>query len=160
MGDHMFRDLALSRDSMREFHERGIGGDRAEKLSVMVLQRSYWPFTARQKGDILLPVWVYFVVNLSTLAIINLSIQMQEDLDKYSAFYKEAHKGHKLDFDHSLGTLTLRARFNAGEKELSISLYQAVVLLLFNDAAEIGFKEIKDVTRMGAREDKTRVACN
>ena len=58
MGDHMFRDLALSRDILREFHERGIGGVRGEKLSVMVLQRSYWPFTARQKGDILLPLEV------------------------------------------------------------------------------------------------------
>lgn len=74
---------------------------------------------------------------------------MQEDLDKYTAFYKEAHKGRKLDFDHSLGTVTMRARFNAGDKELSISLYQAVVLLLFNEGSEIGFKEIKETTRMG-----------
>ena len=74
---------------------------------------------------------------------------MQEDIDKYTAFYKEAHKGRKLDFDHSLGTVTMRARFNAGDKELSISLYQAVVLLLFNEGSEIGFKEIKETTRMG-----------
>ena len=59
MGDHMFRDLALSRDILREFHERGIGSARGEKLSVMVLQRSYWPFTARPKGDILLPIEVW-----------------------------------------------------------------------------------------------------
>ena len=55
MGDHMFRDLALSRDLMREFHEKAIGGGSAEKLNVMVLQRSFWPFTARTKGDIDLP---------------------------------------------------------------------------------------------------------
>ena len=54
MGDHMFTDLALSRDLTTEYKERK-GGD--PKLSLMVLQRSVWPFTGR-KQDIVLPVWV------------------------------------------------------------------------------------------------------
>lgn len=50
MGDHMFNDLALSRDSMREFyaHRARQGDTAAQKLNVMVLQRSFWPFTARK----------------------------------------------------------------------------------------------------------------
>lgn len=44
----------------------------------------------------------------------------------------------------------MRARFKGGEKELSVSLYQAVVLLLFNDQVEIGFNDLKTTTRMGA----------
>lgn len=44
----------------------------------------------------------------------------------------------------------MRARFKSGEKELSVSLYQAVVLLLFNDQVEIGFNDLKTTTRMGA----------
>ena len=55
MGDHMFRDLALSRDIMEEFHNKPIGQGSAEKLNVMVLQRSFWPFSARTTDDILLP---------------------------------------------------------------------------------------------------------
>lgn len=58
MGDHMFNDLALSRDSMREFYaHRARQGDdaSAQKLTVMVLQRSFWPFTAK-KSDADLPV--------------------------------------------------------------------------------------------------------
>ena len=74
---------------------------------------------------------------------------MQQELDIYVDFYKKAHQGHKLDFDHSLGTMQLKARFNPGEKELSVSLYQGVILLLFNDQDEIGFKEIKRATEMG-----------
>lgn len=54
MGDHMFTDLALSRDITTEYREKK-GGDA--KLSLMVLQRSVWPFTAR-KQDVVLPVWV------------------------------------------------------------------------------------------------------
>lgn len=37
-----------------------------------------------------------------------------------------------------------------GEKELSVSLYQAIIFLLFNDTEEIAFGELKTLTRMGA----------
>jgi len=50
MGDHMFNDLALSRDIMREYHTRIRHDSSAQKLSVMVLQRSVWPFPERTKG--------------------------------------------------------------------------------------------------------------
>lgn len=56
----MFTDLALSRDLMQDFLEqqrkRGELGT-VQKLNVMVLQRSNWPFSARKK-DIDLPRWV------------------------------------------------------------------------------------------------------
>ena len=77
-------------------------------------------------------------------------MKMQGDLTSFATFYKTKHQGHKLDWDHALGTATLRAQFSAGSKELSVSLYQAVILLLFNDETEIGFKQIAEHTRMGA----------
>ncbi|KAG1852408.1 Cullin family-domain-containing protein [Suillus subalutaceus] len=129
MGDHMFNDLALSRDIMREYHTR-IGHDSsAHKLSVMVLQRSFWPFPKRTKG-------------------VDLPSSMQADLDNYATFYKQKHQGHKLDWDHSLGTATVKARFVAGPKDLTVSLYQAIVLLLFNEETEIAYKHILEETRM------------
>ena len=48
-GDHMFNDLALSREVLREFHDRLEEASSARKLSVMVLQRSVWPFATRKK---------------------------------------------------------------------------------------------------------------
>ncbi|KAJ8589085.1 Cullin-domain-containing protein [Rhizopogon salebrosus TDB-379] len=135
MGDHMFNDLALSRDVMREYHARIADDDSAQRLSVVVLQRSVWPFVARKKDVDLLP-------------------SMQADLDRYTTFYKVKHQGHKLDWDHSLGTATLKARFAAGPKDLSVSLYQAVVLLLFNEDAELGYGQILEATRMDDGELK------
>ncbi|KAG0701950.1 Cullin family-domain-containing protein [Suillus ampliporus] len=133
MGDHMFNDLALSRDIMREYQAR-IGDDSSvQQLSVMVLQRSVWPFLARKK-DVDLPLW------------------MQVDLKNYTTFYKVKHQGHKLDWDHSLGTATVKARFAAGPKDLTVSLYQAVVLLLFNEETEIGYRQILEATRMDDAE--------
>jgi cullin 4 len=50
MGDHMFTDLALSRDLMTEYHRKFGQDGVAQKLSAMVLQRSFWPFGALQKN--------------------------------------------------------------------------------------------------------------
>ncbi len=74
---------------------------------------------------------------------------MGEELQAFMEFYKRKHSGHKLDWDHSLGTANLRARFNGGEKELSVSLYQAIILLLFNEEEQKPFSEIKLLTQMG-----------
>jgi len=134
-GDHMFNDLALSREFLREFHNRISETSSARKLSVMVLQRSVWPFAVRKKDVDLLP-------------------SMQTDLLSYTNFYKAKHQGHKLEWDHSLGTATIRGRFNGGNKDLTVSLYQAVVLLLFNDETEIGYKAILEATRMDEPELK------
>ena len=74
---------------------------------------------------------------------------MQAELTKYGDYYKSKHSGHVLDWDHSLGTAMLKARFNPGVKELSVSLYQAIVLLLFNESTEIPFLDVKEQTSMG-----------
>src|ERR1700761_1939331 len=58
---------------------------------------------------------------------------MQNALVKYHDFYKKKHASRILDWHHSLGTATIIARFEKGEKELIVSLYQAVILLLFSD---------------------------
>ncbi|KAJ3517835.1 hypothetical protein NLJ89_g253 [Agrocybe chaxingu] len=129
MGEEMFKDLALSRESMRDYHSKLPEDSPGRKLNAMVLQRSAWPFSV-QKHSVDLPP------------------AMQVELTKYGEFYKEKHSGHVLDWDHSLGTMTLKAWFKPGMKELSVSMYQGLVLLLFNDAIEISFKDIKEQTNM------------
>jgi hypothetical protein len=74
---------------------------------------------------------------------------MKEELSKFTLYYKAKHSGRALFWDHSLGTATLKARFAPGIKELSVSLYQAAVLLLFNQSPQNSFQEIKDQTEMG-----------
>jgi cullin-4 len=74
---------------------------------------------------------------------------MLDQITSFTEFYKQTHKGHVLNWDHSLGNATVSARFNCGKKELLVSLYQAVVLVLFNDADELMFNDIKTMTSMG-----------
>jgi hypothetical protein len=37
-----------------------------------------------------------------------------------------------------------------GKKELSVSLFQGIVLLLFNSADNLGYSSIKNATNLGA----------
>jgi len=77
---------------------------------------------------------------------------MQTELTKYSDYYKSRHSGYVLEWIHSLGTMLLRAEFRSGIKELSVSLYQGIILLLFNATSEISFHDIKEQTNMDRDE--------
>ncbi|KNZ75711.1 Cullin-4B [Termitomyces sp. J132] len=133
MGEDMFKDLALSRESVKEYHSKLNVSNPGHKLSVMVLQRSAWPFTVQKTS-------------------VDLPLNMQDDLMAYANYYKERHSGHTLDWDHALGTATLVGRFKPGNKELSVSLYQAVVLLLFNIETEWRYIDILEQTRIDPEE--------
>ncbi|KAH9927422.1 Cullin-4B [Epithele typhae] len=135
-GEQMFTDLAVSRDNMTRFKEKlRDPSSGLESLDVKVLQRSAWPFAARTK-DIDLPLW------------------MQDSLTTYADFYKDVHSGRKLDWDHSLGTATLKAVFNSDTKMLTVSLYQAVILLLFQDVDELSYTDILAQTSLEETELK------
>ncbi|THV00861.1 Cullin-domain-containing protein [Dendrothele bispora CBS 962.96] len=133
LGESMFRDLSLSEDMMREYDNKVKQNKKKGYLSVMVLQRSAWPFNV-QKKKVILPT------------------DMQRQIESYASFYKRKHQSRLLDWDHALGTATLTAKFKEGEKELSLSLYQAVILLLFEDKDEIPFTEIAGMTAMDDEE--------
>ncbi|KDQ30201.1 hypothetical protein PLEOSDRAFT_1035820 [Pleurotus ostreatus PC15] len=125
MAEDMFKDLSLSRDMMRDFHDSLSAESAGRSLTAMVLQRSAWPFAVPKTTIDLLP-------------------QMQEDLQTFTDYYKKKHQGRILNWDHALGTATLKGRFDPGPKELSVSLYQAIILLMFNDVDEISFADIKE----------------
>ena len=116
---------------------------------MIVLQRSTWPFTV-QKSSVDIPLSVGPLCFLYALIGSLLPVvQMQAELMAYANYYKHRHSGHTLDWDHALETVTMKARFGLGPKELSLSLYQAVVLLLFNESPEWRYPDILEWTRMG-----------
>lgn len=67
MGEDMFKDLALSREAMREYHSKLPEDDPGQHLAAMILQRSAWPFTA-QKHTVDLPPNVIFFHSGNILA--------------------------------------------------------------------------------------------
>ncbi|KAJ8515287.1 hypothetical protein ONZ45_g7267 [Pleurotus djamor] len=126
MAEDMFKDLNLSKELMAGFDDKFMKAhpDKPLTVSVMVLQPSAWPFALSKKTLPLPPA-------------------MEADLQEFTAYYQTKHKNRTLNWEHALGTATLKGRFAPGSKDLSVSLYQALVLLLFNDAEELPFVEIK-----------------
>lgn len=69
--------------------------------------------------------------------------QLLELQSVFNKFYLQKHTGRKLQWQPTLGHCVLKARFDGGPKDLQVSLFQALVLLLFNDNDTLSFEEIK-----------------
>jgi len=112
--DTMFKDIELSREEMSTY--KAICEERNEKhtidLTVNVLSASAWP--TYPSVPVIIPPHI------------------QQSLDKFEAHYKAKHSGRKLDWKHSLAHCQVKAKFPKGSKELVVSSFQAIVLLLFN----------------------------
>ncbi|KAG7090502.1 hypothetical protein E1B28_009615 [Marasmius oreades] len=133
---NMFTDLDLAREMMADYHSKLRDDSPGRRLYVTVLQTSAWPFPTPEKAVIL-------------------PHEMQAELKAYDEnYYQKRHPKRKLTWDHSLGTMELKARFGGTLKELSVSMYQGVVLLLYNEISEMGFVEIKEAT--GIADDDLR----
>lgn len=153
MGEEMFKDLALSRERMHKYHGKLSEVDKQSeglKLSVMVLKRSAWPFGASEAA-VCLPPNVRKFPSSICLQLSDGAFKMEAELVKFVEYYNfPKKKGHQLKWDHALGSVTMKGRFNPGSKELSVSLFQAVVLLLFNGEEEDwSYSDIKEHTQIG-----------
>lgn len=60
----------------------------------------------------------------------------------FSSFYLAKHSGRRLAWLHALGTCVLRAALPCGVRELSVSVFQAAILLLFNDSPSLSLADI------------------
>lgn len=72
-------------------------------------------------------------------------------VDDFEKFYYNKYQGRKLNWKHQLAHCQLRARFPKGDKELVVSSFQAIVLLLFNEVPEGGslsYAQIQEATSL------------
>lgn len=127
----MFKDMELSADVMQAWSQAAVSSQSPFGLSVAILSQGNWP--SYPPCNPLLPD------------------DMTSALKRFEGFYTSKHSGRKLTWQHSLDTCTLKAVFpKGGKKELNVSLYQAIVLLLFNGStSRLSFEEIVSATRIG-----------
>jgi len=132
----MFKDIDLSMDIMTSFHAHQRNQDAVKDidLNVYVLTQSFWPQSA--------PIEFKMPPEIFGLH------------ERFKQFYLEKHSGKQLSWQHASGTCQLRANFDKAPKLLDVSLYQTVVCLLFNDAAELTYKQIQEATGMEQKELK------
>jgi len=121
----MFKDIELSSELMSKF--KGSSHETEEiDMKVFVLTTGFWPPYS--------PI------------VANLPIKMTEYQEIFTKFYLDLYGGRKLIWQNSLGQCLLKASFPSGRKELSVSLFQTIVLLLFNDSEILTYQEIASTT--------------
>jgi len=123
----MFKDMELSREMMVNFRElprHRVSGNI--ELNVNVLTMGYWPTYTPM--EIILPP------------------EMCQYREAFKTFYLSKHSGRRLQWQPSLGHCVLKASFPHGDKELQVSLFQSLVLLLFNSTDKQSFTYIKEAT--------------
>ena len=129
----MFKDIKVAQGEMSAYNS--IKEQRAHPLpvdmNVSVLSAASWP--------------TYPDVQVSIPPVVATAVN---DFEK---FYHNKYNGRRLHWKHQLAHCQLRARFPKGGKELVVSSFQAIVLLLFNDVPEGGrlrYTQIQEATQL------------
>ena len=131
--ESMFKDMDLARDEMASYNQlmddrgkRGTGTD----LNVNVLSAAAWP----SYPDV----------------AVNIPQSVSRLMKDFEQHYKTKHTGRKLTWKNALAHCQLKAKFAKGNKEIVVSGFQAIALLLFNDLptpdAHLSYADIQGAT--------------
>lgn len=136
----MFRDIETSTDLLKSFRQRGRTGEKNVgtskiDLAVYVLEASRWPLSTQ-------------------LAEVNLPPELIAYQESYKQFYLGKHSGRKLTWQHFDGSCMVKAHFPKGTKILSLSLYQTVVVMLFNDSDRLSYGNVATASGIDEKELK------
>ena len=132
----MFTDMKTSQDTMQGFNSAH-GADLGDgpTLAVTVLTTGSWP--------------------TQPSVTCNLPTEMLALCEKFRSYYLGTHTGRRLTWQTNMGTADIKATFAKGQKhELHVSTYQMCVLMLFNNADRLSYKEIEQATEIPASDLK------
>ncbi|XP_059317802.1 cullin-4 [Lycium ferocissimum] len=131
----MFKDIELSKEINESFKQSSQARKKLPtgiEMSVHVLTTGYWP--TYPPMDVRLPH----------------ELNVYQDI--FKEFYLSKYHGRRLMWQNSLGHCVVKAEFPKGKKELAVSLFQTVVLMLFNDAEKLSFQDMREATRIEDKE--------
>ncbi|XP_048827558.1 cullin-4A [Brienomyrus brachyistius] len=124
----MFKDMELSKDVMIQFKQymQNQSDPGNIELTVNILTMGYWPSYTPME--------------------VHLPSEMVKLQEVFKTFYLGKHSGRKLQWQPTLGHAVLKSEFKEGKKELQVSLFQTLVLLMFNEGDEFTVQEIRSAT--------------
>lgn len=132
----MFTDMKTSQDTMQGFYAT-LGAELADgpNLVVQVLTTGSWP--------------------TQPSVPCNLPAELSLLCEKFRSYYLGTHTGRRLSWQTNMGTADIKATFSKGQKhELNVSTFQMCVLMLFNNADRLSYREIEQATEIPAPELK------
>ena len=121
----MFKDVDYSREIMHAFRqsiEDNPSVPKGIETHVNVITSGSWPQYS--------PVDLKLPEQLATLQ------------EQFQDFYLNKHSGRKLTWQNSQGLCVVKAQFANGPKELFVTLFSCVVLMLFNSKPKLTYREI------------------
>jgi Cullin family/Cullin protein neddylation domain len=133
--ESMFKDMDLARDEMISYNQ--LQNDRGTKgagpdLNVNVLSSAAWP--SYPDVSVTIPTAISKLIS------------------NFESYYQQKHSGRKLHWKHALAHCQLKAYYPKGiRKEIVVSGFQAIVLLLFNDLSEnatLSYNDIRSATSL------------
>lgn len=127
----MFKDVDLSKEFTSEFKESDELSDVDIKMDmdINILTTSFWPSFQ--------PIEVKLPEDMATIQ------------NAFTKFYSRKHHNRNLVWLHNFGLCTVRSTFKTGRKELTASVFQTIILTLFNDASKLSYEEIKQSSGIG-----------
>ncbi|KAJ1652740.1 Cullin-4A [Dispira simplex] len=142
----MFRDIEVSKDLQAEFDPTPFraGKQRGKRLAAesdatvaehelrfhaKILTESYWP-TYERKENVVLPKAVIYYQN------------------QFEKFYLTKNQGRRMRWQDTLATCVVRVHFPLGMKELMMSGYQALILLVFTSNDSYTYRDIQNATEI------------
>ena len=139
----MFNDMIRSEELSKDFrtHVAGLGDPDPKRvdLEVNVLTTTMWPLESMSPS---------YNHEARSACVFPASIQLvKQGLEK---FYLGQHVGRQLTWQPSMGTADIRAYFPKSKgpiktRELNVSTYAMVILLLFNDLPSGGFLTCEEI---------------
>lgn len=131
----MFTDMKTSQDTMQGFYASHPDLGDGPTLTVQVLTTGSWP--------------------TQSSITCNLPVEISALCEKFRSYYLGTHTGRRLSWQTNMGFADLKATFGKGQKhELNVSTYQMCVLMLFNNADKLSYKEIEQATEIPAPDLK------
>ncbi|KAI0144328.1 Cullin-domain-containing protein [Xylariaceae sp. FL1272] len=130
----MFQDMQISKDLNTGFreHTKGLLGTPSLDSSYSILGTSFWPLSA--------PTTTF-----------NPPAEIQQDIERFSLFYKNKHEGRKLTWLWQLCKGEVKTGYCKSTKTpytFQVSVYQMAILLLFNDKDAHTYEDILSATQL------------
>lgn len=127
----MFKDIETSISRYSDFN---LEASPSIQFNALVLEQKHWPEMPKQGANAVIPPI------------------LSEMLGEFSARYlgeSERHKFHVLDWsNYTFHLLTINVRFKTGTKELTLTLVQAIVLMMFESQDVLEYQEIARKTQL------------
>ena len=137
----MFLDMNLSRDLNSNFKSYLDGvGKLSMDFSALVLTAGAWPLSQQSTTGILLPS------------------ELEKPIATFLDFYSKQHTGRRLSWLHHLAKAEVRLWGYDKRYELTVSVHQLVILMLFNDHAQLTMESIESGTKLSQLEIQRSIA--